>query len=167
MTNFPTVFVRNCITWEKQLLKRIVKDNVTTPIVESHTPPLKGRRKANMLIGGSPGLCIIRLMLKSINGLLKSMTSSRSAVIVMGASAMSLSYKGTFKQLKHVNTNKTVWTLTNLWLCKTLLCGLLVLTSFVIDRNCVFQKSVNLKGTFNLRLKNFWAGFRVLACKTV
>lgn len=75
-----------------------MKVNVTTPIVESHTPALNGRRKANMSMGGSPGLCMIRLMLKSINGLLKSMTNSRSAVIVMGARAMSFSCKRTEQQ---------------------------------------------------------------------
>lgn len=72
--------------------------NVTTPTVENHTPPLKGRRKANMLMGGSPGFCMIRLMLKSINGLLKSITNSRSAVIVIGARAMSFSCKGREKK---------------------------------------------------------------------
>lgn len=75
-----------------------MKVNVTTPIVESHTPALNGRRKANMSMGGSPGFCMIRLMLKSINGLLKSMTNSRSAVIVMGARAMSFSCKRTEQQ---------------------------------------------------------------------
>ena len=48
-----------------------------------------------MLILGSPGLCMIRLMLKSMNGLLKSMINSRSPVMVMGASAMSFFYKKT------------------------------------------------------------------------
>ena len=70
-----------------------MKLKVTTPTIENHTPLLKGRRKANMLMGGSPGFCMIRPMLKSINGLLKSITSSRSAVIVIGARAMSFSCK--------------------------------------------------------------------------
>ena len=80
--------------------KRIMKLNITTPTVENHTPPLKGKRKANMLMGGSPGFCKTRLMLKSINGLLKSITNSRSAVIVIGARAMSFFCKVTENRLK-------------------------------------------------------------------
>ena len=69
--------------------KKKTEENVTTPTMESHTTPVKGMRKAKMSIAGSPGFCIIRLMLKSMNGLLKSIRISRSAVIVMGPSAIS------------------------------------------------------------------------------
>ena len=41
-------------------------------------------------MGGSPGFCMMRLKLKSMNGLLKSMSFSLKAVIVIGASTMSL-----------------------------------------------------------------------------
>ena len=74
----------------------------TTAIVESHTPLVKGERKANMSIFGSPGFCIIKLMLKSMNGLLKSMSNSRSAVIVIGASAMSFVCKGRRHNFYHI-----------------------------------------------------------------
>ena len=63
---------------------------LTTPIVDSHTLFVKGWRNAKLLMGGSPGFCMMRLKLKSMNGLLKSMSSSLEAVIVIGASAMSL-----------------------------------------------------------------------------
>ena len=55
-----------------------------------------------MSIFGSPGFCIIKLMLKSMNGLLKSMSNSRSAVIVIGASAMSFVCKGRRHNFYHI-----------------------------------------------------------------
>ena len=88
---FSTLHVWYHIFSPNYYYRRLLKIPLTTPIVDSHTPPVKGWRKANLLIGGSPGFCIMRLRLKSINGLLKSMLSSRSAVIVIGASAISLS----------------------------------------------------------------------------
>lgn len=71
-----------------------MKLNVIILIVENYMLLLKGWRKVNMLMGGFFVFCMIRFMLKFINGLLKLIISLCFVVIVIGVRVMFFFCKG-------------------------------------------------------------------------